>query len=415
MFTGGSYNALALVSSNVFGLKILSSGLTQFELKQLSNIKVFGTIVLENVPQLMLQLLYASERGIGPAVGIAFFASILSVIATLLSYLIDRNGNEVKPVQYYLTIQCQRVTAKQDINKDVDDLVDGPLTIRSHVSHRDITLGEKLASLESPASSNTNQLTENETLNIMNNKGRTEFLGESLAALFETQPKNIEVGSTLCHKTGATIHIVHMVYQTELDIMQQELDEDGITINPYFYAQQLFISLQKEITELLLTHFKLNNNDFAVLYDDFAGLKKRKMTRGMIMNNGRVSNAKLLQKMLTQAKLNANANENAEDRVKSVLKGYLNEGIGEYKFKKNQLYEMINNLDAEITNGNDMDDESSCLSVIQELEPNDANATVEMTEFKTRMTANVNTLDIVNIGELDDESDDNEDSASNRL
>ena len=46
------------VSSNIFGVRILSSGLTQFELRKLSNIKVFGTVVLENVPQLMLQLLY---------------------------------------------------------------------------------------------------------------------------------------------------------------------------------------------------------------------------------------------------------------------------------------------------------------------------------------------------------------------
>eukprot|EP01083_Nonionella_stella_P154881 499599_1 len=52
VITGGCYPALALVSSGVFGLEKLTSGLTRHELKRMSKIKVIGTVLLENVPQL---------------------------------------------------------------------------------------------------------------------------------------------------------------------------------------------------------------------------------------------------------------------------------------------------------------------------------------------------------------------------
>merc|ERR1712025_1045354 len=58
--TGGTYASLCLVSSNVFGLSVTSSGLTKFDLRRMVAIKV-KTILLENVPQLAFQLLYAYE------------------------------------------------------------------------------------------------------------------------------------------------------------------------------------------------------------------------------------------------------------------------------------------------------------------------------------------------------------------
>ena len=47
MVTGGAYPALAMVSSNIFGLEILSSGITTYELKRFAALKVIGTVVLE--------------------------------------------------------------------------------------------------------------------------------------------------------------------------------------------------------------------------------------------------------------------------------------------------------------------------------------------------------------------------------
>ena len=101
VITGGCYPALALISSNIFGLTLTSCGLTHYELKALSKIKVFGTIMLENVPQLIFQAVYAyAVDDITDAVSIAFLASLLSVAATTMSYLIDRDGDDVKGTTY---------------------------------------------------------------------------------------------------------------------------------------------------------------------------------------------------------------------------------------------------------------------------------------------------------------------------
>eukprot|EP01084_Bolivina_argentea_P022927 42645_1 len=348
VFTGGCYAALALVSSNAFGLKVLSSGLTLYELKSLTNIKIFGSVVLENVPQLMLQLLYASERGITQSVAIAFVASMLSVVATLLGYLIERNGNEVKHVEYYLTIQCKRC------NPPLEQ------TLNVNVSHRTLAIDQNVPSIVSPGSDMSpsgygNKLTDQETENIMNNRGRTEALSEGLAALFQTQPKNIEVGSTLVHSYGAIIHVVHMVDQSEVDIMRQELDDDEIIVNPYFYTQQLFSSLKNEITGLFRIHFKLGQDCF-VEYDDFVGLNKRKITKGMTMDRDKppinVSTRKLLRKVATEAKLKIRGNglqKTSVQEVTSVLKQYFDDNKIE-DVKRVEILKIVDSLNEKKSN-----------------------------------------------------------------
>ena len=78
-----------------------------------------------------------------------------------------------------------------------------------------------------------------------NNEARTSALGQGLAALYQIQPKNIEIGGTLVHKYGAIVHIVHMVSKSELDTMEQELDGDGINVmegftqNNYVYPWKM--------------------------------------------------------------------------------------------------------------------------------------------------------------------------------
>merc|ERR1712228_690476 len=53
IFSGSSYSSMQLLSSRLFNLDILSSGLTKYEMRQLSSIKVFGNVLAENVPQLV--------------------------------------------------------------------------------------------------------------------------------------------------------------------------------------------------------------------------------------------------------------------------------------------------------------------------------------------------------------------------
>ena len=287
VLTGGCYPALAVVSSNAFGLKLFSCGLTQFELKKLSKIKIIGTIILENVPQLILQLTYSSHIGIiTQAVQWAFIASLLSITASTLSYLIDRDGDELRPVQYYLSMQCQRIDDR--LEKDVDDHLDTDraLTVRTYGRNLDLQQLTQTRSLSSEQG-RSNHLTKQENFNILRNRGRTQALGHSLAKLFQIQHKNIEIGSTLIHTTGTITHVVHMLYQTEIDIMEEELMKTGdqIKVSPHFYTQQLFESLQIEINDLFRDHFNLSE-DFTVTYSDFAGVKSRKMNKAPTMTGG---------------------------------------------------------------------------------------------------------------------------------
>ena len=49
VLTGGCYPALALVSSGIFGLDKFTSGMTQYELKKLSKLKVISTVMLSEL------------------------------------------------------------------------------------------------------------------------------------------------------------------------------------------------------------------------------------------------------------------------------------------------------------------------------------------------------------------------------
>ena len=266
VFTGSCYSSLALVSSNVCGLKILSSGLTRYELKQLLNIKIFGTIVLENLPQLTLQILYAYHQGMTQAVFIAFLASILSVISTVLSYLFDKNWNEVIPVQYYLSVKIRKIQSSED----------DALTVKPHRTKIIKQPGDDLE-LGNPTMQNDAdymQLTENEIKGIMDNKGKTKEMGELLAALYKIQPKNIEIGATLIHRSGVDIHIIHYVYKSEIDLMQKGFDKEEIQNIAQYYTRQIFTSLKKEISVTLLNHFKLEQ-PFHLFYYDLNGYRQR--------------------------------------------------------------------------------------------------------------------------------------------
>ncbi len=97
VLTGGCHAALSLVSSGIFGLVIMTSGLTEYELKQMYKIKVFGTVILENAPQVMLQVLYAYHlQVITQNTGLALSASILSITAAVLTYWIEKDAADTK-------------------------------------------------------------------------------------------------------------------------------------------------------------------------------------------------------------------------------------------------------------------------------------------------------------------------------
>ena len=277
--TGGCHAALALVSSNVFGLNIFSCGLTQYELKQMGKLKVIGTVIIENIPQLICQALYSMGLGgeITAAILLAFVASALSIIASTLAFLIERDTSDTKVVQYYLFTECSlRAQRLASITNDEDDM--GTLATKNRK-------GEIIDALEAVSSrakmsySSQNTLTDQEKENFINNRGRTAALGEQVAELMETHAKNIEIGHSMITKYGIITHVVHSVAVSDLEMMKEELVEenqrDMVNVTPIFFVSQLYASLSNEINHVFRNHFELND-DFEVEFHKL-GFRKRTM------------------------------------------------------------------------------------------------------------------------------------------
>eukprot|EP01084_Bolivina_argentea_P107535 192270_1 len=229
VMSGGCYSAMSLVSSNIFGLNITSSGLTQYELRGLSYIKVFGTVILENVPQLICQLLYAfSINEISQAVAISFFASGLSVIGSTLTYMINRDTMDVKPVHYYLSIEYCKTK---------------PCSV----------------------SQNSSGINAEEKQKIIDNKGRRYALTVELTKLFRIQSQSIQIGSTMITQSGATIHCLQLISQNSLNNISINENQHDMNVSPHFFVKQQYELHGEAVTEIFRTHFGLNN-DFAVRF-----------------------------------------------------------------------------------------------------------------------------------------------------
>merc|ERR1719206_1160882 len=167
--------------------------------------KILNSVVLENIPQLIIQIIYAFAIGtVTDNVAFAFIASMLSVISTLLSFTIDRRGvgdETVVPIQYQLSLQCTR----------------------------------------DPTNAG-NELTRAEKMNILTHRGRRLALARQLSTLWETHPKCVEIGSTVLGKRGARIHVVHFV-----------ASEDAQSIE-LCYANH---EMQRRVSQILTKHFRL--------------------------------------------------------------------------------------------------------------------------------------------------------------
>ena len=184
---------------------------------------------LRTVPQLVFQGMYSLSIGqVTDTAAFAFCASILSVISTLLSFLIDRSDEEIKVMEYYLVTECMRTSL-------------GSSTLEAR----------------------SNDITRDERMSILRNRGRPKALSFSLAALWEIQPKRIEIGQTLLTKQGARTHVVHYLYESELN-----------GIDPLFYVQQFYASSSEEISQILRAHFSLNHF-FFVRFVDKTFIEKR--------------------------------------------------------------------------------------------------------------------------------------------
>merc|ERR1712154_136526 len=114
-------------------------------------------------------------------------------------------------------------------------------------------------------------ITEEEKMNFWKYKGLKLKLSTEIAEVFGISEKNLEIGYVQITKYGLIMHVIHYVYSTDLEELEQELIDEAmfnVSIGPSYYTEQcLYGSFEKEVDEVFRNHFKLKTNDFNVVYN----------------------------------------------------------------------------------------------------------------------------------------------------
>ena len=235
------------------------------------NIKIFNSVLLENVPQLFFQALYAATDGLTSTVLFASTASLLSVIGSVLSYCIERRSHEdeMVAVQYYLGLERQR-TASPAAPSPIAIPEEGGVD-----STRSMTRGGGGASVSSVGG----EISNDEKLLILQNRGWRMKLSRSLTELWHIPEKTIEVGATLLTKNGAVTHIVHLMKPDDVEIYGSEIVgvSADFEVTPMFIVRQFYGLRRVEVGEIFKSHFGLSEG-FDVEFYDRSGKRKRALS-----------------------------------------------------------------------------------------------------------------------------------------
>ena len=87
---GSPFSAIDVVNSNLFGTRLFGMGLMQEDLRNFNRNRLISVVLLENCPQLLLQIFYAVfvEQGEVGAVSVtAMVSSALSIFVAFLDYI----------------------------------------------------------------------------------------------------------------------------------------------------------------------------------------------------------------------------------------------------------------------------------------------------------------------------------------
>eukprot|EP01084_Bolivina_argentea_P219476 372232_1 len=217
VFTGASYPSLALLSSRLFGLDILNSGITKFELRQLSKIKIFGSVLLENIPQLFFQMLYIIYLEGTPSNNtlLSFIASTLSIIAALLSWFIQSTSSKYVVIQYNLEMK---------------------------------KTGEAI-------------LLANEKQQILQNKERKNSFKNALCHSLNISENQMELGFVTVTSTGFKMHVIQYIFTNEFNT-------DNGNIKYVKSAKKLYRKNNEKVKTAFMDHFHFDFADFNVTFMD---------------------------------------------------------------------------------------------------------------------------------------------------
>lgn len=211
IISGSAYPALQLVSSRLFNLEILDCGLTKYELRRMIHVKVICSVILENIPQIIFQTVY-----IGYSVGmpsnvvlLSLTASVLSVIAALIAWLIEGKASNCVAVQYHIEVSKER------------------------------------------------KLTVDETDKIKKKKERKNLLKGSLCSVLSIPRSMLEIGFATVNTHGINYHIVHYAFPSEY--ASEDLD-NGLTYDDAMrYVQKLYTDADTRcpLSDVFLQHFDI--------------------------------------------------------------------------------------------------------------------------------------------------------------
>ena len=88
---GSTFSTIIICNSNYMGLKLFDMSLTKRQQRVFRNKRVFSVVILENLPQLILQMIFSLNYGGWSEITIfATFFSIISIFITIFEYFTQR-------------------------------------------------------------------------------------------------------------------------------------------------------------------------------------------------------------------------------------------------------------------------------------------------------------------------------------
>ena len=280
---GGSYPVLTLLSSRIFGKEFFNTGLTSYELRKLNSIKIFSTIILENLPQLICQILYIIiSSGIPSSSTIlAFIASILSILSAILSYcLYNKNDNNCIVIEYDLEMIIKN--KKNNIN-----------------------------------------LTQKERKWIYKKKERKKSLKRLLCPSLQISQSLLELGYVTLTRTGCIIHCIHFTFKNEINEIINDINSDEHKIddkynNSLIFCKKLYVLYNDEIIESFSKQFGFKKNEIKIKFHNKYYLN--------IFNKNDNSSINNIINLIKKIDSNLNTNDDENNKNKILYSKLINDG-----------------------------------------------------------------------------------------
>lgn len=218
VFCGGVYPALSMVSSRLFAFEFLNSGLSGMELTRLTKLRLFGTVCLENIPQLIFAITYIMYMGTPSKNTIlSMVLSVLQITATIVNWIVNCRSKDCKIIQYDLEMlvgdkhKKQIYSKSDDMVEDGEDSEDSELDLESDPTTRD--KNDYLSIFDLPRC----HLSKPQKRQIRQRKERKASLRRWLCTELGLRLNCIEIGYITLTPTGCIVRVLHSTFESELN------------------------------------------------------------------------------------------------------------------------------------------------------------------------------------------------------